>query len=247
MSGDPRWEALTPRNAGTAVVTLSGRSRRLWLAPAEKVLTAHGEPNALAWRHGRTGLVAGVLHGDDNKRRAHLQPQARIVAVHGAPNGRYVHLSPIAELLGHYDISRHARLSWDSEHLWLGPVSAPVADRGACGELALRQLRADGRLGIGPLRSKGPLPRRLRLDLQTRLARVELRVAVGLDPSDPSVFCVRGPKTSPYVVLGGPRGREAKRVLGAVSGRGTRVWVRAEVGRLVVVPLVERLAPWRPL
>lgn len=220
-----------------ADVTLAGRGMRLWLAPAESVLCVHGDPVALAWRAGRVGLMADVINEDSLPA---WSGAGQLIRLHGAPGARYTYLSPIAPLLKSYGITKFARLAWDPARLWLGPLAPPTAVLGEESQYEVRHVRSDGRLEIGVLRGQGALPTPLRLIIQRNPPRVELRVGIRLDPGDPAVIPVRGTTAAPYVYLTGPVGRNAREVLGVVGSRGSRVWVRAEVGTLVVLPAIER-------
>lgn len=224
-------------------MSLAGRGRRLWLAGAEKALCAGGRPVALLWRSGRINLVAEILaeHG-----QVPAGDGARVVALRGEPGARFAHLAPIADLLAAHRIGMVGRLSWASGRLWLGPVTQPAGEPSIGHDWRARVLRADGRLGVGPLRGQGVLPRLVRIHARTTSPRVELRVGMRLDPDDPSVVPVRGHAAAPYVYLTGPVGRRAREVLGTKGLRDVRVWVRAELGALVVVPLAPDLRAGRP-
>jgi len=189
---------------------------------------------ALVLRPGRLGLRGEVLvEGED----VPAADGVRTVALLGAPGARYVHLAPVADLLSAYGIHTVGWLSWAPEGLLLGPVTQPPAMQTSGQQWKARVLGADGRLCVGPLRELGTLPRLLQVHVHITSPRIDLRVGRCLEPDDPSVVTIRGATAAPHVYLTGPVGRSAREILGAKGRLGARVWVRAELGALVVVSL----------
>jgi len=239
------WPPARPRGPLSRVVALAGRGRRLWLAGAEAALSGDcRRPVALVLRPGRLGLRGEVLLEGAPLPAA---DDGWVVPVLGAPGARYVHLAPVAQLLEGYGISTVGWLSWAPGKLWLGPVTPPPGNPSSAQQWTVRALSAEGRLCVDPLRAHGALPRLLHLRVHSSSRRVELRVRRHLDPGDPSVVRMRGAPTAPYVYLTGPVGRRARAILGARGRLGARVWVRAELGALIVVPLALNLGTKRPV
>ena len=227
------------RSSGRVQVTLAGRSMRLWLARAEPALSAFGDPVAVTWQAGTVGLVGTVRTATDA--RGAWEQEGSTTALCGVPGRRYCHLNGLAELLGACGIGRQATLAFSPGQLLLIGRRPPARD----GRWVLRRLRADGRLGVGPLRAFGPVPVRLELHVGEGFAELAVVSPVGVAASDSTVVTVSGPPAAPYVILSGPLGRRARAELGA-TGSGASVWVRAELGRLCLMPAAPAGALRRP-
>jgi hypothetical protein len=218
------------RSSGTARVTLAGRAMRLWLARAEAAIVAVGDPVAISWTAGKLGALGEVLSSDQH-RGLPWPERASTTALLGVPGRRYCHLRQVAGILLACRIERYATLAYSPGQLLLVGRRPPARD----GRWVLRRLRGDGRLGVGALRAFGPVPTRLKLVVSRRFVELVVVPPVGVGAGDEGILQVLGPKGAPYVVLSGPAGRRARAELGA-RGAGTVVWVRAEVGRVSLMP-----------